>query len=484
MKRNFFSLLIPILLATLAAVSPAIAQKVTVIGSDTMAQLNQKWAQEFMKAYPNIKVEVSGGGSGVGIAALRNGTTDVAAASRLIKSKETQDFLVGLNVKPVQHEVALDGVVIFVNEKNTVEVLTLAQIDRIYRSEITNWKEVGGADLPIVLYGREANSGTYGFVKEVVLKEKDFSAKVQTLAGTAAVYDAVGKDTSGIGYGGIGYAHGVREIRLKLDDKPETQAIAPTLENVAKGIYPLSRPLLYYTNPNNTNAQVETYVNWVRSAAGQKLVEVVGFVPLPASHLAAATPAPAATSSTTAPAATTQSTAPAPSSASSAPAPGSGSRFTASAPKAPTMSGVPPVVSVPAAPARTTPGASTAGTTSNTPTPATTSAPVSAPAPTATASASTTPSAPSAASTPASGNDTASAPSSDLAASTAIPSGPLTAEQLLQIRSALVAREKLIAQREMEVADREDSVAQREIAVGKRENAFVPKRYNKRYGQQ
>ncbi|HSI85194.1 MAG TPA: phosphate ABC transporter substrate-binding protein PstS family protein [Candidatus Methylacidiphilales bacterium] len=452
MKR-FSNYLLALLMATLATASPALAQKVTVIGSDTMAQLNQKWAQEFMKAYPNIKVEVSGGGSGVGIAALRNGTTDVAAASRLIKSKETQDFLVGLNVKPVQHEVALDGVVIFVNEKNPVETLSLTQIEKIYRGEITNWKELGGIDLPIVLYGREANSGTYGFVKEVVLKEKDFSSKVQTLAGTAAVYDAVGKDTSGIGYGGIGYAHGVRELKVKLDDKPETIGIAPTLDNVAKGVYPLSRPLLYYTTPNNTNTNTDIYVSWVRSTQGQKLVEVVGFVPLPAAKLVAA-PTPAA------PAA-------------------SESRFTTSVPKAPAhpqlpSGGTTAIVSVPTAPSRTnSPSAATTGTPSTTP--------VSAPQPASTPAAVPTPAPVQPTATAATPTEAATeAKTTDLPISTIIPSGPLTSEQLSQIRSALVEREKQVARREMDVAEREDSVAQREISVGKRENAFVPKRYNRR----
>lgn len=446
---------LPLLFAALMlSALPALAQKISITGSDTMAQLNQKWAQEFMKAYPDIKVEVSGGGSGIGIAALRNGTTDVAAASRLIKSKETQDFLVGLNVKPVQIEVALDGVVVFVNEKNKIESLSLTQVEKIYRGEITNWKEVGGADQNIVLYGREANSGTYGFVKEVVLKEKDFSAKTQTLAGTAAVYDAVGKDPAGVGYGGIGYAHGVRELKIKLDDKPETVAIAPTLENVAKGTYPLSRALFYYTNPKNANANVETYIKWVRSAAGQKHVELVGFVPVPANYVS-----PSATASA----------APAP-----APAP------------APAAAEVRPTVSTPKAPVHSHPQVVPVVTSSSTgrPMTATNVRPAAAePAPAPTATTAAAPAAePAAAPAPAPAEAPAPAP---VAASTIIPAGPITAEQLAQIRTALVEREKSVAAREMDVAEREDSVAKREGAVTAREQALLPKRYQgtRRYGQ-
>lgn len=284
----------------LVAVVASHATEITIKGSDTMVILNQKWAQEYMKSHPDVNVQVTGGGSGTGIAALRNNTTDIAAASRLIKTKEVQDFLVNTGTKPTHYKVALDGVAVFVNDSNPLNEISLPTLGKIFRGEITNWKEVGGADQSIVLYSRESNSGTYAFFKEEVLLEKDYSPRAQTLAGTAALIDAVSKDTKGIGYGGIGYAHGVKALKLRKTDADI--AYAPLKEAVESGIYPLSRSLNFYVTPRAATAEVDKFIQWVCGPEGQKIVTLVGYYPIPA----APTVSVAAPSETAAPVATAQ----------------------------------------------------------------------------------------------------------------------------------------------------------------------------------
>lgn len=276
----------------------AAAVEVTVKGSDTMVILNQKWAQEYMKGHPDVNIQVTGGGSGTGIAALRNNTTDIAAASRLIKTKEVQDFLVNTGAKPTHYKVALDGVAVFVHASNPLNEITLPTLGKIFRGEITNWKDIGGPDQAINLYSRESNSGTYAFFKEEVLLEKDYSPRAQTLAGTAALIDAVSKDPKGIGYGGIGYTHGVKALKLRKTDADT--AYAPDKENVEGGLYPLARSLNFYVSPSTKNPEVAKFIQWACGPEGQKIVTLVGYYPLPAAP-SAAIPTPSADAAPAAP---------------------------------------------------------------------------------------------------------------------------------------------------------------------------------------
>lgn len=257
------------------------AQQITLKGSDTMVILNQKWSEEYMKKNPGVSIQVTGGGSGTGLAALKNGTTDVAASSRQMKSKETQDFLVQFGGKPLCYEVALDGLAVYVHASNPVKELTVEQVAQLYLGKITNWKQLGGDDVPVVLYGRESNSGTYGYFKEFVLKESDFSPQTQTLAGTGAVIDAVSKDNKGVGYGGIAYSHHVKALPLRFDNSPNSVAVLPTMENVESRKYPLSRPLYFYVSPKNTRPELAAFIRWVTGKEGQKVVTDVGYYPLP-----------------------------------------------------------------------------------------------------------------------------------------------------------------------------------------------------------
>jgi len=254
------------------------AGTITVKGSDTMVILGQRWAEEFMKKNPEIKVQVMGGGSGTGIAALLNGSTDIAQASRPMKPQEKVEFVKNTKRKPEEIATALDGIAVYVHEGNPVKELTVEQLKGIFRAEIRNWKEVGGMDAPIVLYGRENSSGTYAFFKEHVLKNLDFAPETQTLPGTAAIINAIGKDANGIGYGGIGYSEGVQVLALKKGNGAE--AILPSEANVDNGTYPLSRELYFYLDPKKNTGLVAKYIDFCKGPEGQAIVTEVGYYPL------------------------------------------------------------------------------------------------------------------------------------------------------------------------------------------------------------
>lgn len=260
------------------AAAAADKTNVTVKGSDTMVILGQRWAENYMKLNPGITVQVTGGGSGTGIAALINGSTDVCESSRPMKDKEKEEVLKKRGVAAVETKVALDALAIYVNTKSPLQEISIPTARKIYRGETKNWKDAGGADHSIILYGRENNSGTYGYFKEHVLENKDFAPATQTLAGTSAVANAVKGDVFGIGYGGIAYLEGIRALKVKKDDA--SPAIAPSLETAQDGSYPLSRFLYLYTagQPAGT---VKKLVDWIEGPEGQKVIGDVGYYPLP-----------------------------------------------------------------------------------------------------------------------------------------------------------------------------------------------------------
>jgi phosphate transport system substrate-binding protein len=258
----------------------AAGEVITIKGSDTMVILAQTWAQRFMALHPNVVLQVSGGGTGTGLAALVNGTADIATASRPIKDRERKQVNAATGQTPHETKAALDALAVYVHVDNPVRTLALPQLKQIFRGRAKNWASIGGENRPFVLYSRENNSGTYAYFKEHVLDDEDFAAEAQTLPGTAAVINAVSRDRGGVGYGGIAYAGGVRAVLI-----PDSNGtpVGPSLENAVQGRYPLSRFLYFYTRGEPKGASRE-FLTWIRTPEGQALVSSVGFYPIGAPH--------------------------------------------------------------------------------------------------------------------------------------------------------------------------------------------------------
>jgi phosphate transport system substrate-binding protein len=275
MKNIKSIFIIPAVAVILLASSFAEQSKITVKGSDTMVILAQKWAELYMKKNPSATIQVTGGGSGVGITALINGTTDICNSSRPMKQTEIEKLKARYNTLGVQISCAKDGITIFLNEANKVQELTLKQLSDIYQGKIRNWKEVGGNDAEIRMYGRENSSGTYTYFHDEVVKA-DYDASVQSLPGTAAVVNAVKKDINGIGYGGAAYAVGVKHAKVKKD--ANSPSFLPTAESIGKGEYPITRFLYMYLR-NRPTGEIKKYIDWILSQEGQMVVTEVGYFP-------------------------------------------------------------------------------------------------------------------------------------------------------------------------------------------------------------
>jgi phosphate transport system substrate-binding protein len=271
--------LIALACVLLASVPAAAQETIGVRGSDTMVILNQRWAERFMAAHPEITLQITGGGSGTGISALINGTVDIAASSRDIRERERQLIRERFSREVIEIPVARDGVAMYVHQSNPLPSLTTEQIKAIYTGKITHWHEVGGHDRRIIVYSRENNSGTYIFFRDNVLDGADFTPYAMTLPGTGAVVNAVSHDPNGIGFGGAAYGRRIRELGVA---QPGHEPVLPTSENIAEGRYPLSRPLYFYVTREPTGA-VRRFIDWVRGPEGQQVINDVGYYPL---HLA------------------------------------------------------------------------------------------------------------------------------------------------------------------------------------------------------
>lgn len=248
---------------------------IDVEGSDTLVNVAQAWAEAFQTDNPGVMISVKGGGSGTGIAALINGTVDFANASRQIKDEEVAEAE-GNGVDPVEHQVAVDGIGVIVNPANTVTGLTMDQLGKIYRGEIVNWKDVGGADAAIVLLSRDSSSGTYEYFKEEVVAADDenaeYAKEAKLLASTQAIVDETKNNPNAIGYVGVGYITGDVKV-LQID------GVAASVATAMDGSYVLSRGLYMYSNGEPTDV-AKAYLDWILSDAGQNIVEEQGFVPL------------------------------------------------------------------------------------------------------------------------------------------------------------------------------------------------------------
>jgi phosphate transport system substrate-binding protein len=258
--------------------------KLQIKGSDTMINAGQMISEEFMKTNPSIFVGVTGGGSGVGIASLINGTCDIATASREMKSEEIETAR-KRGVDPKEIIVAFDGVAVIVNKKNSVEQLTLEDLRRIFTGEAKNWKEFGGKDLAILTLSREVSSGTHMYFKEEVIRQgkkdstAEFSSEALLLTSSQAIVEEVVNNEAAIGYFGMGYVSD-RTKTLKIGKTAQDCYLAD-MQNVMSKKYPLSRPLVFYTN-GQPQGIVKQFIDFTLSPHGQQQFAETGFVPLEA----------------------------------------------------------------------------------------------------------------------------------------------------------------------------------------------------------
>lgn len=270
-----------LLTTTIAAVtvfSPA-AGEVSVKGSDTMLILNQAWAEAFGKVSSDVSIAVTGGGSSIGINSFINGVADICASSRKMKKSEI-DRARSRGAIANEIPVALDGLAIIVHSSNPVDDLDMDQLRRIWIGQITNWKQVGGKDMPIVVYSRDANSGTYGFFQEVVLKNQNWGRGVRFMPSTSEEAREVARTPGGIAYGGVAYFKGKANLKI-IGVRPKVGAppVMPTEDNVRSKKYPIWRYLYYYTN-GKPKGDIAKFINFCLSPEGQRVVEKVGYYSL------------------------------------------------------------------------------------------------------------------------------------------------------------------------------------------------------------
>lgn len=279
--NRFRNITLRVLLGCTFIFSHALAQDnsgkpvLTIKGSDTMVILVQRWTEMFPDK-SKVQFQVTGGGSGTGISALINGTTDICSSSRPMKPSEVKQIREKYKYNGLEVRVARDGIAVYLNVNNPVQNLTIGQVKRVYTGEIVNWKELGGNDAKIVLYSRENNSGTYEFFKEHVLQKQDFAAQTQHMVGTGALVNAVAKDPNAIGFGGIAYASGVRPAALAFNES--SRYVLPKEEEILSGNYPVSR-LLYFYLKERPSGLAKEFIDWVISKKGQDVVNEVGYLP-------------------------------------------------------------------------------------------------------------------------------------------------------------------------------------------------------------
>jgi phosphate transport system substrate-binding protein len=262
---------------------PGVTTSIQNKGSDTLVNVALGWAEAYAQVRPEVQVAVTGGGSGTGIAALINGTVDMANASRRIKPEEHEQFEAN-GVDPVEHEVAGDAIAIVVHPSNPVERLTIPQLSAIFSGEITNWREIGGEDRPIVLLSRESNSGTHVFFLEEVVRQGDkedhtlFSPDTLLMPSSEGISTEVRQNPNAIGYDGLGYVTDDQKMVAVAGDDG-APSVLPSIETVKDGSYPIARGLYVYTSGEPAGA-IRAYLDWILGPAGQAIVKEQGFVPL------------------------------------------------------------------------------------------------------------------------------------------------------------------------------------------------------------
>jgi len=252
------------------------AMSFNVKGSDTMVNLMSAFAEAYMKAHPATQISVTGGGSGTGISALINGTTQICASSRSWKDNEVQ-LAKSKNINPTELTVGLDGLAVMTHRQNPINELSLEQISKIYTGQYTRWSEVGGPDQPIVVLSRESNSGTYVYFQEHVLNKADFATTVRLMPSSGAIVQALKDDQWAIGYAGVAYGENSGVKILKVKKTSDAPAVFPSEAAVHDGSYPISRPLFLYTN-GQPSGEIKNFLDWCLTPEGQKIVVETGYM--------------------------------------------------------------------------------------------------------------------------------------------------------------------------------------------------------------
>jgi phosphate transport system substrate-binding protein len=265
------------ILTALAIASAPVAANVVIKGSDTVLPLSQKAAEVYLDAHKDASITVIGGGSGVGIAAMIDGTCDIAQASRAMKSKEKKQAKKN-GVSPLETIVAKDALTVIVHPDNPVRKLSMAQIGDIFTGEITNWKQVGGPDMAIVVYSRESSSGTYAFFRDHVLGGREYTKSALHAPATGAIVQSISQTKGAVGYIGMAYRT-ESVVALAVAAEEGGEFVEATSETAASGAYPIARDLYYYTN-GEPQGETKAFLDYLLSPEGQKLVLEVGYVPV------------------------------------------------------------------------------------------------------------------------------------------------------------------------------------------------------------
>jgi len=269
MKTKIYIIALVSMIIAALNLSAASKNQITCTGSTTVLPIAQAAAESYMDSHPEINISVHGGGSGVGVAALQNGTTDICNSSRPMKSKEIS-VAKAKGINPVAYAIANDAISIIVHTNNPIKDITIQQIKDIYTGKIKNWKALGGPNLPIVAVSRDVSSGTFEVFNEKVLAGAKVEGSAQLLASNNAVLSAVSNTPGAIGYVGLGYVN--ETVKLLSVNR-----VIPAVASVKNNSYPLARKLYMYTN-GNAKGEVEKLIGFIQSEKGQKIVEEQGFI--------------------------------------------------------------------------------------------------------------------------------------------------------------------------------------------------------------
>lgn len=286
-KYLFIMLLLLITLSSFSGCrknrSESAENSIQIKGSDTMVNLTQSWAEEFIKTHPRCQLAVTGGGSGTGIGAFISKTCDIVQSSRMMEEKEINEAQKN-GINPVKFIMAMDGIEIVVNPSNPVSKLTMDELRDIFMGTVKNWKYYGGPDAEIIILSREVNSGTHVFFKEHVLRRgnnkstEEFAREALLMPSSQGIADEISNNPEAIGYFGMGYDSPKQKVITVAKDKNSTY-YKPTGENILSNKYPISRPLYFYTD-NIPQGEIKGFMDFAFSGEGQKIVKDVGFVPL------------------------------------------------------------------------------------------------------------------------------------------------------------------------------------------------------------